>query len=865
MRKLTAVRALVGAVTLFGTSTMAAESTLPVRKTILDNGLTILIREDHSAPVVSAQAWCRAGSITEGKYLGAGISHVLEHMLFKGTPTRAVGAIPHAVQRAGGDMNAYTSFEQTVYHIDLPAENWQTAVDILADCMMNASIPDDELLKEKQVILREMAMGVDDPGRRADRLQWSTAFTAHPYRHPVIGYPDIYNRITRDDVVGYYKKMYVPNNLIFVIVGDVNAPAVEAHLRELVKDFKMNTVEPVAIPLEPPQVSCRERHEDAPVQLTHLDLAWHVPAATDSDVPALDVLAIIAGQGRSSRLYREVQQKQGLVHSINAGNYTPGYPGLCGASATADPDKRDAAIAAIRAEFRKLQTQPVTDAECLKAIKLSLSDHYSKLKTMAGQAADIGANELLVGDPDYSEKYLAALRQVTPAAVQRVAQKYLTDENLTITSLDPTGTNTKPSEAAGIQAGIEIQKFELPNGLRLLVREDRKLPVVDLGVFCKGGVLAETAGNNGITKLMSRMLLKGTPTRTAEQIADGIESVGGSINSFSGNNSFGVTAHAMSDDLDLVLETLADVVANPIFPDDKLARERDVQLAEIKAEQDQVLRSCQQLLRETIYARHPYRLNTLGTPATVAKLTRADLADFQRRYIVPNNMVVTVFGNVDAAAVRQKIEAKFGALRAGKPTFDTGGAEALAVSARKQVEKPKEQAVLLIGFSTADIFNPDRYALDLLHDAYSGLGSRLFVRLRDELSLCYYCGAFQLAGVEPGFFAFYVGTTAPKVELCEKEIFAELAKLKTTGLTADELDRAKASIIGQRKVALQDNGGLAMTAGLDELYGLGYKNFQTTDDKYRAVTPADIQRVVGRYFSDKPNAVAVVRPVTKEK
>ena len=863
MRTFTAAGALVGAAIFFGTITMAAESTLPVRKTILDNGLTILIREDHSAPVVSAQAWCRAGSITEGKYMGAGISHVLEHMLFKGTATRAVGDIPHAVQRAGGDMNAYTSFEQTVYHIDLPSENWQTAVDILADCMMNATIPPAELLKEKQVILREMAMNVDDPGRRADRLQWSTAFITHPYRHPVIGYPEIYNRITRDDVVGYYKEMYVPNNLIFIIVGDVNATAVEARLRELTKDFKMNAVAPATIPVEPPQVSLRERHEDAPVQLTHLDLAWHVPAATDPDVPVLDVLAIIAGQGRSSRLYREIQQNLGLVHSISAGDYTPGCPGLFGVSASADPGKRDAATAAIRAELRKLQNWPVADEECRKAIKLSLSDHYEKLKTMAGQAADIGANELLVGDPNYSEAYLAALRQVTPADVQRVAKKYLTDENLTITSLDPTGTNAKPEVAAGVQAGIEIQKFDLPNGLRLLIREDHKLPLVDLGVFCKGGLLAETAGNNGITKLMSRMLLKGTKTRSADQIADSIESIGGAINVFSGNNSFGVTAHAMTDDLVLVLDILADVVENPTFPEDMLARERDVQLAEIKSEQDQVLRSCQQLLRETIYARHPYRLNALGTPASVVKLTRADLADFQHRYIVPNNMVITVFGNVKADDVRQKIAARFGALPDGKPTFDTGGAEILAASAHKEIEKPKEQAVLLIGFSTADIFSPDRYALDLLHEAYSGLGSRLFVRLRDELSLCYYCGAFQLAGMEPGFFAFYVGTTAPKVELCEKEIFAELTKLKTAGLTADELDRAKASLIGQRKVAMQDNGGLAMTVGLDELYGLGYKNFQTADDKYRAVTPADIQRVVARYFSDKPSAVAVVRPPTK--
>src|SRR5881396_3669939 len=202
----------------------------PVRKTILDNGLTVLVREDHSAPIVTAQAWCRAGSVTEGKWTGAGLSHVLEHMLFKGTTTRGVAAIAQEVERKGGYINAYTSFEQTVFYINLPAENWQTAVDILADAMMNATIPEAELLKEKQVILREMAMRLDDPGRRSSSMLWSTAYIEHPYRLPVIGYREIYDRVSRDDVVTYYKKMYVPNNLVFVVVGDVNAADVESRL-----------------------------------------------------------------------------------------------------------------------------------------------------------------------------------------------------------------------------------------------------------------------------------------------------------------------------------------------------------------------------------------------------------------------------------------------------------------------------------------------------------------------------------------------------------------------------------------------------------------------------------------------------------
>src|ERR1043166_5554581 len=384
----------------------------PVRKTILDNGLTVLVREDHSAPVVTAQAWCRAGSITEGRWMGAGLSHVLEHMLFKGTTTRGVAAIAQEVENKGGYINAYTSFEKTVYHINLPAENWQSAVDILADCMQHATIPEAELLKEKQVILREMAMNVDDPVRRSTRMLWSTAYITHPYRHPVIGYPDIYNQLTRDDVVAYYKRMYVPNNLMFVVVGDVKTDDVVARLRELTKDFKMAAVEPATIQPEPVQVSARERHEEAPVNLSHIHLAWHIPEVTHSDVPALDVLAIILGEGRSSRLYREIQQKRGLVHSIDASSYTPRYPGLFAVSALADADKRAPAITAIRDEVKRIVEQPVSDAECAKAIKVSVAKHFDNFKTMDGQASDIGQNEISVGDPNYSDVYLDKVRQV---------------------------------------------------------------------------------------------------------------------------------------------------------------------------------------------------------------------------------------------------------------------------------------------------------------------------------------------------------------------------------------------------------------------------------------------------------------------
>jgi len=856
------------AATLTGTTvsmadTIKTNAVAPVQKAIFDNGLTVLVREDHSAPVVTAQAWCRAGSITEGQLMGAGLSHVLEHMLFKGTKTRGVAQIAQEVEGKGGYINAYTSFEQTVYYINLPGENWQTAVDILADCMMNATIPAEELTKEKEVIVREMAMNEDDPDRRSNRLLWSTAYIEHPYRHPVIGYPDVFNRITRDDVVAYYRANYVPNNLVFAVVGDIDAEAVIARLRELTKDFKRAPVAPLYVPAEPPQLSARERHEEAPIQLSHINLAWHIPAVTHPDVYPLDVLAIIAGNGRSSRLYREVRQRKGLVHSIDCGAYTPRHPGIFGVEAEADPDKRDAAIQAIREEVERFRNEPVTDAELRKAIKTVVSSHLAKFQRMEGQASDMAHNYILTGDPNFSDTYLEKIRQVRAEDLRRVATQYFTNSNLTVTSLNPvTKAEAKPAATNAARA-ITIRKFTLPNGVRLLVREDPKLPFVDYRVLCKGGVIAETATDNGITKLTARMLLKGTATRTAEQIAESIESVGGDISYFAGNNSFGTYVRVMEEDAALGLEVLADVTLHPGFPREMLERERRVQLAEIKAEQDQVLRVGQQVLREAIYTKHPYRLNPLGSADTVSQLTPADLAAFHQRFVAPDNMVITVFGKVKADEVRRQIEKTFGGLKPTKTVFPNNGPETLKTVVSKTENRPKEQAVVLIGFSAASIYDPDRWALELLDEAYSGQGSRLFLRVRDELGLAYYVGAYQMPGLDPGYFAFYAGLQPEKVKTVEQEIFAELQKLRADGLSAAELERAKNSRIGQLKVQMQDNGNLSMTAGLDELYGLGAEFFQTLEAKYRAVTADDIRRVANKYLTDKAHATAVVTPPAK--
>src|SRR5258705_3071470 len=294
----------------------------------LENALTIVIREDHSAPVVSAQAWCKAGSIDEGKWLGAGLSHVLEHMLFKGTANRAAGRIDQEVQDAGGYMNSYTSFDRTVYWINVPNTGAKVAIDILCDIMQNATLPADEMVKEKQVILREMDMNQDDPAQRSARRLFETAYTKSPYRFTIIGYPDIYNEVQRDDVFGYYREKYAPNNLFFVIVGDVKAKEVEEQVRTAFAKSKVRPMPPAVLPEEPKQVAAREVTEEAPIEMGHFHFSWHIPDLRHPDVPLLDILASLLGSGRSSRLFHEVRQEQGRVKFLYSPTYNPCHPGM---------------------------------------------------------------------------------------------------------------------------------------------------------------------------------------------------------------------------------------------------------------------------------------------------------------------------------------------------------------------------------------------------------------------------------------------------------------------------------------------------------------------------------------------------------
>ncbi|MDQ6655282.1 MAG: insulinase family protein, partial [Verrucomicrobiota bacterium] len=460
--------------------------------------------------------------------------------------------------------------------------------------------------------------------------------------------------------------------------------------------------------------------------------------------------------------------------------------------------------------------------------------------------------------------YLAAVQKVSADDIRRVAGKYLTNDNLTIASLNPKGAlAAKAAASKPVEAG-EIQKIELSNGLRLLVREDPRLPLVSMTAVFRGGLLAETPKTNGITQLMSKTLLKGTTTRTGEQIADTIEAVGGNIGSDSGNNSFSISADVTAPDLRLGAELLADVLLNATFPESAVDREKEVQLAGLKEEEEHLTAVARNILRDALFGDHPFALRGKGSVDAVSQLKRADLVAFRDRYLVAKNGVISIFGSVKADDVREMFEQLLATMNPGALALtDAKPSKPIAKTVEVASVKDKAQGVLMVGYRSADMFSKDRYALELIDEASSDLGSRFFIRIREQMGLAYFVGSTQMQGLVPGLFAFYLGTDPEKLAPVKAALLDEISQLAAEGLTEQELARAKKKLIGQQQIANQSSDSLGYMTALDELYGLGFAHYLQLEAEVEAVTAEDVKRVAAKYFQQQPYVLAVVRPAEK--
>jgi zinc protease len=835
---------------------------LEIAEFLLDNGLRLFVHPDNSSPVVSIQAWVGAGSLTEGIWSGSGLSHFLEHMLFKGTARRSGSEFAHGIQDLGGYLNAYTSFDRTVYYADLPASGWKPALDLLSDAVFRSTLPEEEFAKEQEVIRREFAMGADDPDRELQKLFFRTAFTVHPYRHPIIGHLDLFNRITHADLTAYYQQRYTTGNITWVVAGDVNPLAVRDELERLTRDLPRREAAPVYIPTEPLQIAPRRAVQPFPTEVTRFYYGFPIPGASHPDTHALDLLALLAGQGRSSRLHRRLVENPPLLRAVEAFSYTPAQAGLWAVAAVCHPQNSrtvDELRQTIHDLLEEFATTPVEEAELAKARRQATASRASELKTVAGRAASIGSGWFTARDPHFGDIYLHRISRVTAGDIQRVASTYLRPAASILASLEPARPAPSTAIPASPAAGRNMELATLSNGLRVVLVADPRLPLATLRVLARGGQLLDTPEQAGWGRLAARLADKGCRCYSAAAWAEAVESLGGHFHADFGNNSVSLSVETLASEWSAAAGLLAAAVLTPDWPQDELEKERKKQQADLSMEADQPMAVARNHLRLRLFGSHPYALNSLGSPGSLSGATLDALRSRHALQYQPGNMILAVSGRFDRAECLARLESLFGSLPPHSTPVFPGPPDFPTAPVHEEVPLPKQQAVIQIAFPGIGMAHPFRPALELLDEALSDLGSRLFVRIREEQALAYFVGSSQMIGADRGYFLLYAGTDPAKADHARNELLDEARLLAREGLSDGEIERARAKLVGHKLLQDQSAASVAYRAALNELHGLGHDYEHRFMESVAALDGRAVREAAAWLFS-QPSVSVTVHP-----
>lgn len=830
---------------------------------VLDNGLTVLVREDASSQVSSVQMWVKSGSIHEGSLLGAGVSHFLEHMLFKGTGKRTGKQISREVQGLGGQINAYTSFDRTVYYIDLPSEHTLNAIDILADACFNSVLPEEEVQMERDVILREIDMGLDDPDCQLSRALFETAFRIHPYKYPVIGYKDLFKTISRQDLIDYYHGHYVPNNAVLVIAGDVVAEDVFEEANRIFASYPRKRLEPVFIPEEPASLARRQQSLTGDVNISRIGLGFSIPGLRHADSPGLSLLAGILGNGESSILWERLRQNLGVVHHIEATSWNPGTSGLLWISMITDVGKQEEVLKAFWKEIAVLKKSLIEEARLEKARRQAMVGEVNSRKTMSGQAGRIGAAEVVVGDLEYPKIQLERIQEVSAEDLRRLLNTYLVEERLTQVTLNPeAGQSAVRPAGETARENPFFEAFACKNGARLLLQPGTRFPKIHLRVIFKGGPLYEPPGQRGISALVATLLTQDTVKRSAVEVATRIESVGGNFSEFSGNNTLGFGLEVLPQDLDVALDLLEEALLYPTIDPETFERERDAQIAHIKESLDDVVEFGICELSRAFFGEHPYAVNPRGTVESLARLEPEAVRVFRETLTVAENCVIAASGLFECSRLEERLRAILERLPSGSlksshvPPFISP-----ALTGRKDVFQDREQAVVFQAFPGVGVLQDEPMTVAaVLDELFSGMSSQLFERVRDELGLAYFVGSSRMIGMETGMFFLYGGTHPSTAEKVLEEMSREVDRVKAGQVEPDELERVKIRLKAQRRMSLQAIGSRAMQAGLNATYGQPINDWLHFDEKVDRVSAGSLASFCREYLDEAKRLELIVRP-----
>ncbi|MEP7065393.1 MAG: pitrilysin family protein [Gemmatimonadota bacterium] len=857
-----------------------------VRRLVLPNGLRVLLRRDDTAPVVAIVTYVKAGYFDESDDV-VGIAHVLEHMFFKGTTARPVGAISKETKAAGGYLNAGTIYDRTSYYTVLPAASFALGLDIQRDAYADSVIDAEELAKELEVIIQEAKRKADNPSAVASETLFELLHDEHRMRRWRIGREDGLRKLTRDDLVRFYRNFYRPSSTILSIVGSIDLDEAATLIERSYGSLSDAPIERHPGPSEPLRQGFRFRELEGDITQTQLSFGWRTPGSLHPDTPLLELAGTMLGSGRGSRLYRAVRERK-LATSVSAYDYTPTEVGVFVVHAEGPPEKTTDAARAVWAQLADVRANGFTEEELNRARQLLEARFVRRLETMEGQANFLAEWEAL-GDWRMGERELERLLSATASEVTDAVRRHLTEGSAGVIVYRPREAQPVAREAAEMRALLgegasplapvparspvataeparvrfdreegRVRVYRTARDVPILVMRRPGAPLVQLGVHVAGGATEEPAARAGLTSMLTRTSVKGTRTRSAAQIAEDGELLGGSVSGSTSSESFSWGISVPARHTNAALELLSDVVQHATFDEQALDTERALAIADLEMLRDDMYRYPLRLLTSEAFAGHPYGVPASGTVATLASIDADAVRDWHRARVLEGASVIAVVGDVDPDEMAIMVAARFGGMR---------WQEAERLPAPSWPDKPmllaesrdKAQSALALAFPSPSRADDARFAADLLAGVASGLGGRFFDQLRDKQSLAYTVSAFTAEWRNAGMFISYIATSPEKEEIARAGLLAEFAKLREAPVTEAELGQAKEYAIGTHAIRSQSGGALLGEIIDAWLFGSGLQEIDEHDARIRRVTAADMQQLASRYFVDTALVQSVIR------
>ncbi|HEX7939934.1 MAG TPA: pitrilysin family protein [Gemmatimonadaceae bacterium] len=861
-----------------------------VERRTLRNGLRVLVRRDSSAPVAAIVTYVNAGYFDETDDV-VGIAHVLEHMYFKGTPTRGVGEIARQTKAVGGYLNAATIYDHTLYYAVVPSSGLDAALEIQSDAYHNSLIDRHELANELEVIIQEAKRKADNPAAIANETLHELMHDRHRIRRWRIGREEGLRQLTSDAVRGFYRNFYRPATTTLVVVGDVDVERAFAAVERLYGDMPAGEPSRTPGPSEASGAEFRYRELSGDIAQTQFALGWRTMPLEHPDTPALEMLSSVLSAGRASRLYRATRERK-LVSSISAYNYTPRDLGLFVVQGESPADRAGAAIEAVWDQVRRVRDEGVRGDEMDRARSITESRWLRRLEDMEGQANHLAEWESL-GRWEMGDEFLARMLAVTSNEVAAAARMYLDDGRASlmvyrpstapvfaadaaaarsrlaqckaeplVPALSPVPPKARPAVTPRLEreeAGVRV--YRLKSGVPILVKQRADAPITYFGAFAVGGACEETAATGGRTLLMARTAVKGTATRDAVQIAEAAERMGGSVSPSVGAETLGWSISVPAKHSEAAVDLLADVSQHPSYAAQALETERAVALADVAALRDDMYRFPARLALQAAFPSHSYGVPTMGSEASLKALTREDLVAWHRAAFLNAPTVLTVVGGDDPDHMAALMASHFDQLAYRAPT-PLARPEWPARLVQSVEHREKAQSALVLTWPSPDRADAARFDVAMLSSIASGLGGRFFEELRDKQSLCYTVQAFGSERRAAGTFSAYIATSPEKEDVARDGLLKEMAKLRDSLVTDEELRRAQAYAIGAHAIRLQSSSAVLAEVVDAWIFGdLG--ELLTFEASVRAVTAEGIRAVARKWFDPDRRVEGVVRGTGK--